>query len=195
MHSLASHAYRHARITGGRLLDLLHLPFRVEMHIRANPPAASANPPFLAQPLAATRSLGPIRLPVSGPYPAQPNSRRTEHSPLDREFSPHTHQPRQESPAINAPEAAQGQEADQNNDDQRAFHGMGKRAQRNAALHAAGNCIWCGERNEDLNKMGCPSCLPKRAEMTKQCRVRKLARERTYKVTGKAGEEDGEETK
>jgi hypothetical protein len=161
---------------------------RGRVHIRA----ASANPPFLAQPLAATLSLAPPRLPVPGPYQAQPNSRRTEHSPLAREFFPHTQQPRQESPAINVPEAAQGQEADQNNDDQRAPHGMGKRAQRNAALHAAGNCIWCGERNEDLNKMGCPSCLPKRAEMTRQYRVRKLARERA-KAAAKSGEEGEQE--
>ncbi|KAK4155754.1 hypothetical protein C8A00DRAFT_31413 [Chaetomidium leptoderma] len=55
-------------------------------------------------------------------------------------------------------------------------HGMGRKGQQNRRLHAQGLCIWCKQPNPALEKMGCPACLPRRADSTRRYRE-KLARQ------------------
>jgi len=55
-------------------------------------------------------------------------------------------------------------------------HGMGRRGQQSARLHASGLCIWCRQPNPDLSKKGCPPCLRDRAARTAEYRQRLRAR-------------------
>jgi hypothetical protein len=82
--------------------------------------------------------------------------------------------------ARNNNDAAPGQAANTNNNNNRRRpappaqpRGQGRRAQRNAVLHAAGLCVHCHKPNEPgSKKKGCPECRRKRSKATNDWRIR-----------------------
>jgi hypothetical protein len=144
------------------------------------------NFPIPAQPLAARHRLAPPNL--RDPIPAERQLER-RHAPLSNSRAQSPYQPKPSPPSNNNP-SSPNQTPDPNETKKNPKHArarardrartpqrpepparaMGTRAQRSTRLHEAGQCIWCGEPNPDLSRMGCPECRRGRVTLTRRWR-------------------------